>query len=138
MKTSFKYLLVILFLNTCSSDFDNSFEANSLIVPNFTFSNHLIDCNLKDNCLKIKDTCTNLDSSKEKIKKNILGEIAQRFEDELQLSIDDLKSNEGISDKEIKILDEYDIYLKFMERYFSNKNPQPLKKGKELYKQIFE
>ena len=50
-------------------------------------------CNLKDNCLKIKDTCTNLDSSKEKIKKNILGEIAQRFEDELQLSIDDLKSN---------------------------------------------
>ncbi len=57
---------------------------------------------------------------------------------EAMKEIDDLKSNEGISDKEIKILDEYDIYLKFMERYFSNKNPQPLKKGKELYKQIFE
>jgi hypothetical protein len=49
MTNSFKYLLIILFLNTCSSDFDNSFEANSLITPNFTFSNHLIDCNLKEN-----------------------------------------------------------------------------------------
>ena len=48
-------------------------------------------CNLKENCLKIKDTCTNLDSSKEKLKKNILGEIAERFENELQLSIEDLK-----------------------------------------------
>ena len=48
-------------------------------------------CNLKQNCLKIKKTCTNLDTSKEILKKNILNDIVRRFEDELRLSIDELK-----------------------------------------------
>ena len=48
-------------------------------------------CNLKQNCLKIKETCTNLDTSKEILKKNILTDIVRRFEDELRLSIDELK-----------------------------------------------
>ena len=39
--------------------------------------------------------------------------------------------------KQIKILDEYDVYLKFFEKYFSSKEAKPLKKGKELARQIF-
>ena len=56
---------------------------------------------------------------------------------EAMKEIDDWKSKEDITDKQIKILDEYDIYLKFMEKYFSTKNVKPLKKGVELAKQIF-
>ncbi len=37
-----------------------------------------------------------------------------------------------------RILNEYNQYLSFLEKYFSDKNAQPLKKGKELIKQIFE
>ena len=47
------------------------------------------------------------------------------------------KSAENTSDKQIKMLDEYDTYLKFMEKYFSSKDSKPLKKGSELAKQIF-
>ena len=49
MKIFSKYLLIIFFLNGCSSDADLSFKANSLIVPDYKFSNYLIECNLKDN-----------------------------------------------------------------------------------------
>ena len=49
-------------------------------------------CNLKDNCLKIKETCTNLDSSKELLKKNILEDIANRFDEQLKLSIEQLRN----------------------------------------------
>ena len=51
--------------------------------------------------------------------------------------IDDWKSKDGITDKEMKMLDEYDIYLKYMEKYFSSKDAEPLKKGPELAKEIF-
>jgi len=56
---------------------------------------------------------------------------------EAMKEIDDWKSKEEITDKEIQMLDEYDTYLKFMENYFSSKDAQPLKKGPELAKQIF-
>ena len=56
---------------------------------------------------------------------------------EAMKQIDDLKSSEKITDKEIKILDDYDTYLKFIEKYFSSKNAEPLKKGINLIKQIF-
>lgn len=56
---------------------------------------------------------------------------------EAMKEIDDWKSKEDINDRHTKMLDEYDIYLKFMENYFSTKNAKPLKKGKELVKQIF-
>jgi len=51
--------------------------------------------------------------------------------------VDDWKSKDGITDKEMKMLDEYDIYLKYMEKYFSSKDAEPLKKGPELAKEIF-
>ena len=38
----------------------------------------------------------------------------------------------------LKILNDYNTYLTFLENYFTNKNASPLKKGKELVKQIFE
>ena len=57
---------------------------------------------------------------------------------EAMKEIDDWKSKEDTTDKQIKMLDEYDTYLKFMEQYFSSKNAKPLKKGKELSKQIFD
>ena len=51
--------------------------------------------------------------------------------------VDDWKSKEDITDNQIKMLDEYDTYLKFMEKYFCTKDAKPLKKGRELAKQIF-
>ena len=56
---------------------------------------------------------------------------------EAMKEIDDWKGNEDITDKQIKILDEYDTYLKFMEKYYSSKDSKPLKKGSDLAKQIF-
>ena len=48
--------------------------------------------------------------------------------------------DEGEENKEldIKILNEYNQYLIFLEKYFSNKNAQPLKLGNQLIKQIFK
>ena len=46
-------------------------------------------------------------------------------------------SEDENKDKKLKILNEYNTYLSFLENYFSTKNPQPLKTGKELVKQIF-
>jgi hypothetical protein len=56
---------------------------------------------------------------------------------EAMKEIDDWKNKEDTTDEQIKMLDEYDSYLKFMEKYFSSKDAKPLKKGKELSKQIF-
>ena len=49
-------------------------------------------CNLKQNCLKIKESCTNLETSKEMLKKNILEDIVKRFDEELKLSIEELRN----------------------------------------------
>ena len=48
-------------------------------------------CNIKENCFKIKETCTNLDSTKDMLKANILHDIEKRFEEELIQSISELK-----------------------------------------------
>ena len=47
-------------------------------------------------------------------------------------------SEDENKDKKLKILNDYNTYLSFLENYFSAKNPQPLKTGKELVKQIFD
>ena len=47
-------------------------------------------------------------------------------------------SEDENKDKKLKILNDYNIYLSFLENYFSTKNPQPLKNGKGLIKQIFD
>ena len=46
-------------------------------------------------------------------------------------------SEDENKDQKLKILNDYNTYLSFLENYFSTKNPQPLKTGKELIKQIF-
>ena len=46
-------------------------------------------------------------------------------------------SEDENKDKKLKILNDYNTYLTFLENYFSTKNPQPLKTGVELVKQIF-
>ena len=56
---------------------------------------------------------------------------------EAMKEVDDWKSKEDTTDDQLGMLNEYDIYLKFMENYFSSKDARPLKKGKELSKQIF-
>ena len=56
---------------------------------------------------------------------------------EAMKEVDDWKSKEDTTDKQIEMLNEYDIYLKFMENYFCTKGSKPLKKGRELAKQIF-
>ena len=40
-------------------------------------------------------------------------------------------------DKKLKILNDYNTYLIFLEKYFKSKNAKPLKSGTELVKQIF-
>ena len=47
------------------------------------------------------------------------------------------EGNVDNSESKIKMLNDFNTYLIFMEKYFSNKNAKPLKKGKELLKQIF-
>ena len=37
----------------------------------------------------------------------------------------------------LSIIKDYNTYLIFLEKYFSDNNAKPLKKGKELIKQIF-
>tara|TARA_B110000977_G_scaffold41335_1_gene55642 strand:+ start:1382 stop:7375 length:5994 start_codon:yes stop_codon:yes gene_type:complete len=49
-------------------------------------------CNIKENCFKIKDSCANLDVTKDMLKINILEDIEKRFEEELIKSIQQLKS----------------------------------------------
>ena len=41
------------------------------------------------------------------------------------------------TDEELKILNEYNKYLIFLEKYFSNKNAEPLKLGQDLVKSIY-
>ena len=50
-------------------------------------------CNIKQNCFKIKETCTNLDSTKDMLKMNILEDIEKRFEEELIKTIQQLKGD---------------------------------------------
>jgi exodeoxyribonuclease-1 len=56
---------------------------------------------------------------------------------EAMKEIDDWKSKDETTDDQLQMLNEYDVYLKFMEQYFSSKNAEPLKKGALLVKQIF-
>ena len=65
--------------------YDKNLSGKSIYEINF--------CNLKDNCLKIKETCTNLDSSKELLKKNILEDIVNRFDEEMRFTIEEIRNN---------------------------------------------
>jgi len=47
------------------------------------------------------------------------------------------ESSSDDSKTKMKMLEDFNTYLIFMENYFSKKNPEPLKHGKELVKQIF-
>ena len=47
------------------------------------------------------------------------------------------ESEDEQKESKLKILNDYNTYLVFLENYFSDKNAQPLKQGKELIKQIF-
>jgi len=46
-------------------------------------------------------------------------------------------SDDEEKDKKLKILNDYNTYLIFLEKYFKSKNAKPLKSGTELIKQIF-
>ena len=48
MRSLYKYLFVMIFLISCSSEPDNTIEANLLISPNYQFSNELFECKLND------------------------------------------------------------------------------------------
>jgi len=45
--------------------------------------------------------------------------------------------NDEDKQKKLDILNDYNTYLIFLEKYFKDKNAQPLKSGNELVKQIF-
>jgi len=47
------------------------------------------------------------------------------------------KDDDDLKEEKLKILNDYNTYLIFMEQYFSDKNAKPLKQGTELVKQIF-
>ena len=48
------------------------------------------------------------------------------------------ESDDENKNQKMQILKDYNIYLSFMEKYFSNKNAEPLPSGKELSKVIFD
>jgi hypothetical protein len=77
-------------------------------------------CNVKKNCIKIKDACKNLESSKDILKKNLLDDITKRFEEELILNLDELRQ---------KILDEYQF------RHENLANLKKLKISQELHRE---
>ena len=47
------------------------------------------------------------------------------------------KGDDDLKEEKLKILNDYNTYLIFMEQYFSDENAKPLKQGTELVKQIF-
>ena len=47
------------------------------------------------------------------------------------------KGDDDLKEEKLKILNDYNTYLIFMEQYFSDKNAKPLKQGIGLVKQIF-
>ena len=47
-------------------------------------------------------------------------------------------SEDELKDEKLKILNDYNKYLVFLEKYFQDKNAKPLKTGPALAKQIFE
>jgi len=47
------------------------------------------------------------------------------------------ENNSDDSEVKMKMLEDFNTYLIFMEKYFSDKNAKPLKSGSELVKQIF-
>ena len=58
---------------------------------------------------------------------------------QVDMEFSKLEENENNhKEDKLKILNDYNTYLTFLENYFTNKNVAPLKKGKELVKQIFE
>ena len=46
--------------------------------------------------------------------------------------------NDDNKEEKISLLKDYNKYLSFLEKYFSNKNAEPLPSGKELSKIIFD
>ena len=48
------------------------------------------------------------------------------------------ESDDEYKSQKMQILKDYNVYLNFMEKYFSNKNAEPLPSGKELSKIIFD
>ena len=47
------------------------------------------------------------------------------------------KGDDDLKEEKLKILNDYNTYLIFMEQYFKDKSAKPLKSGNELVKQIF-
>ena len=47
------------------------------------------------------------------------------------------ESDDDFKEEKLRILNDYNTYLIFMEQYFKDKNAKPLKSGNELVKQIF-
>ena len=47
-------------------------------------------------------------------------------------------SEDELKDEKLQILNDYNKYLVFLEKYFQDKNAKPLKTGPALAKQIFE
>ena len=60
---------------------------------------------------------------------------AMNFVDTELARIED--NNDDNKEEKINIIKDYNTYLIFLEKYFSDNNAKPLKKGKELVKQIF-
>jgi hypothetical protein len=47
------------------------------------------------------------------------------------------ESDDGLKEEKLRILNDYNTYLIFMEQYFKDKSAKPLKSGNALVKQIF-
>jgi len=62
---------------------DKSKEGESIEKLNF--------CNLKDSCIKINKQCVGLDESKKMLQQNFLSEVTSKLEEQIRMSISELK-----------------------------------------------
>jgi hypothetical protein len=57
-------------------------------------------CNIEDKCININKECTSIDSGKNIIKKKFLRQISEKFDEDLNQSMEDIKKNIEISIKD--------------------------------------
>ena len=68
-------------------------------------------CNYKPACIKVKEECKSVDNARDTIEKNLMDEITKRFSEELNESIQELKSR---LDKEFEYRIENILNVKFI------------------------
>ena len=106
MHSLYKYSFVLIFLISCSSEPDNTLEANLLISPNYQFTNELFECKLNDGY-----TLLNLESFFSNLLKNNLSNNDGTFDIEVFFPKSSYVSEFILNLKNYSNLDIYNSFL---------------------------